>query len=118
MPPGYFASPPSCVCRGGEEFSWFTVHFDQCAYCLKPPDGAKGRIKKPTTIVANLPEIMKLSRRCSCTRPHTVLQGSVRTLDGVFNRTALAAAYPPVLCRALAGSYETAARRLHKNTSA
>ena len=94
------------------------VHFDQCAYGVKPPDDVKGRIKKPTTIVANFPEVMKLARRCSCSRPHTVLQGSVRTPDGVFNRTALAAAYPPALCRALAGCYETAARRLHKNTSA
>ena len=51
------------------------VHFDQCAYGLKPPDDAKGRIKKPTTIVANFPEIMKLARHCSCSRPHTVLQG-------------------------------------------
>eukprot|EP00972_Heterocapsa_arctica_P035599 5238946-Heterocapsa_arctica.AAC.1 len=62
--------------------------------------------KTPTRICGTLPNIDRLARVCSCTLPHEHLSGlAVMPEPGGSTRavwkTALAASYPPALCRAV-----------------
>ena len=60
--------------------------------------------KKPTGLSSNVPGFGAAVRRCPGCRQHVVLQGSV-FVEGIGWRwrTSYAAAYPPALCRAVAG---------------
>ena len=76
--------------------------FDQCPYGTP--------YRKPTRIFYTLPGLGELARRCSCRRHSEVMEGKVRLADGAWYwRTALASAYPPAWCRAVAAVAAAAA---------
>ncbi len=57
------------------------VRFTQCTYVLRPPDFAGTqdlRVRKDTTILTNVPTLVRLCRSCTLDHTHVHLLGSVR----------------------------------------
>ena len=82
----------------------FVVDFDQCCFCLRPPDAYAFeydvRVRKPTGIVTNMAGLQKLGCRCDGSHVHIHALGSTLDKSGKrVKRSATAAAYPPALCR-------------------
>ena len=92
----------------------FDVCFDQCEYGLIPvhlPKTSKFRIKKPTRLLTNMPELKSLVKACSHTHPHFCCMGSVKTEDGWTSVAAAAGRYPLALCSAWANAAACATAR-------
>ncbi len=74
------------------------VVFHQCRFGLRSPHGSP--MRKATKFLTNSPAVMDRFRGkfCTCEQPHKRIMGS----EGGSHLAALAALYPPPLCRALA----------------
>ena len=85
----------------------FVVDFDQCAYCLRPPDAhcfdRDTRVLKRTRVVTNVPQLQRLRRCCDKGHDHVATIGFCRDKAGRrVRRSTAAGVYPPALCRAWA----------------
>ena len=58
----------------------------------------EGYIKKPTTLLTNLPELKILARRCNHTHMHRPCLGKVWSGGKWASVARAAGAYPPLLC--------------------
>ena len=85
----------------GEEHVKIAV-MHQCAYGLrlKNDSGEFGPCKKHTQFAGNVPGIERLSKTCSCRKPHVYAVGGVKTKQGWKRRSEMAGHYPTPLCHA------------------
>ena len=82
----------------------FVVDLDMCSYCLRPPDHKKfegdARVRKPTRLVTNVPQLCSLSRQCDGCHFHVEALGScVDEAGKCVKRAKAAGVYPPPFCR-------------------
>ncbi len=94
----------------------FKVDFDQCEFGLSLP-GSSGasRIRKPTTVLTNLPELRVLARTCKKDHDHVRCWGSARIGGTRVDLASWAGVYPKELCRVWA---QAVAQRGHLLPSA
>lgn len=82
------------------QFPAFTVDFDQCMYGLGCKHGhVQEHWQKRTRIFTNIPTLAKLEHNCDRSHEHTVVLGSLKVSGKSVNRSKLAGAYPPLLCK-------------------
>ena len=92
------------------------ITFDQCEFGLRLPEdvvpndvghvvkGLEGNdvgIKKPATLVTNLPGEQKLSHNRTRTHAHKHLVGAAKLNGKWVKKSKLGGIYPPALCHAL-----------------
>ena len=82
----------------------YVVFLDQCRFGAAAPDQPFRKYRKRTVLVANFCEILRLRAPCRCREAHVELAGKVKINGQYFQRSALAAAYPARLARALAST--------------
>jgi hypothetical protein len=81
------------------------VVFDQCEFGLRLPGNPGEKrlfLKKPTTILSNVPGLESLSRHCKLDHAHGRCMGSCRVEGKSMLVSKFAGAYPPQLCSAWA----------------